>query len=522
MRGLPSLRTAVALGLGLSIFAYVVLALIGTQIIVYDTHHFGDTSFILGAGWRVYSGLEPAIDFGHFYGGFISSWLALAMWLFEPSVHAYHQTTLMMFVAASAAALAICWRRVSGNMILAIILLIATLLFTLHPLEVDQSVTRIWSAHSFLYNRVGFVLMILCALFLTFPSGSILREICLGALVGAIVVAAAYTKSPFTILGPAVLLGLLIQARLAAAAGVAVATVALVLVIDPGAQRFLAAHAYIDANVGARDDAQVFALLRKAVQIILAQPIALVAVLGAVITALRYEWAGLRAVLGMLIVVGAGIGMAATMGGGGNLGQLALPAACIALICLAELSKNRADITAPFLDLMALVVLAAFAMPHLANLAGAHLEGYANRSSATITQGPYRDYLSVPEGGTENGQLSQYQMLSEGLAELTTLELDSRLGIIADNGVSFEFARMARPVPGYPLWPRPNAPELAADRRIPPEADIVMMGRGAQTDTYVGPALRGKLTDDFVLCASSGSWDIFVRANQIVPGCRIN
>ena len=316
------------------------------------------------------------------------------------------------------------------------------------------------------------------------------------------------------------MLGLLIQRRWHALAGLAVGLAFVILLLDPTLARWQASFAYAQAHVGQQDGSDIKSLIRKSVQVPLAQPIALTLSLVALGYVLVRRFSP-GTVLAVLIVAAAGVGMTATMGGNGNMGQLALPITIFVGLAAAEIATRSSFSQAPALRLMAFCALAAFALPHAANLLAAAAEGYRDRDKMLITQGPYSRYLSEPEqlppnfsGGT------QYEMLADGIAALSAMGDASQWGIVADRGVSFEHALLARPVPGYPLWQRISAPEFAPDQPFPPQADVVLLGRD-DSDPAVRDVISGKIKDTFVLCKTSTYWEIHVRRSSNIPGCGI-
>ncbi|EKE44165.1 hypothetical protein OCGS_1681 [Oceaniovalibus guishaninsula JLT2003] len=497
-----ALRAVLALGIA----AFVLLTLIGLTGIVYDNQHFGDTSFIFGAAWRVYTGMQPGIDFGHFYGGFTSGAIALAMHLFGPTMHAWAQAALMLFAAAWGIAIAICWRHVSATIWLSAGLLLAALLFTLHPLEVSQSVTRIWSAHSFLYNRIGLAQAILCALFVAFRSETRRREAATGLLLGIVCVAAAYTKPTFVILALALPLALIVQRRWSAILGVGLGMVGTLALFDPDLRQYRASWNYVQASVGTREDSEIVSLIRKSVQILLAQPVAVTLLAAALMAAWRILRFGPATVAGLAIVFAAATGMAATMGGGGSLGQMALPLICAAAICLAGIAADGLSLRS-FPMATSLVLLAAFGGPHLLNLAGATAEARQFRDAPLIATGPYAAYHVTTDNEDANSA-RQYAMLADGLEALAAMGAGADTGIVADNGVSFEFAMLARPVGGFPLWPRPNSPEFAGDPVLDPAIDVVLL---AHAPTEIRAVLRDALPGAFDLCRRTVYWNVYTR-----------
>lgn len=496
---------------------FVALALLGLGGVFYDTEHAGDTGFILGAGWRVYNGLEPAIDFGHFYGGFTSTLVALAMGIFGTDIHALEGAFLLAALGAALAAVVIGWGGLSRLGLAAVIATTTTLMLTRYPLEVSGAVTEVIAAHSFLYNRLGFVAVLLAGVYVSFAAPSRGLEIGRSVLIGAILVAAAFTKPTFAVLIPAVLIGLVIQRRWTGLLGCIAGLAAVMALVDPVAAQLRAASAYIAASVGERGDAQITAVIRKAIQVPMAQPVAMAAGLAGLVLALRHLrvlWAPLLAVVGVAV---AGVGMAATMGGGGSLGHLALPVICMALITLSGIMARQDLPTAPTTGLLSLVVVFAFALPHLANLAGVTLEARSHRDAVRISQGAYAGYLNIPRDA-EAQAVTQYDMLVDGIDALQTLGDHSDRGIVADSNILFEFPLRARPVPGFPLWPRAHSPEFDA-ATAPIEVDLILLGRGAVRDATLGPVLRRWVSDDFQLCRQSAYWDIYARTDTAPAAC---
>lgn len=486
--------------------------------VAYDTHEFGDTHFILGAAWRQYLGLVPTVDFEHFYGGFTSWVIAQAIALFGPSVHAYDYALLMMLAGFGLTVAAMSWKRISGLGAAIALLVIATLILTRQPLELVQSVTRIYSSHASLYNRVGLVIVVIVGLFAALPSRSRAAELMGGAVTGGLLVTVMLTKPTFIVLMPGVFLALLVQSRWTALAATTVAILAILMIIDPWGARWLASFEYARTSAADRADANVAPLIRKALQLPLAQPLALTLVIATIIGLFISPPRPWGQVLSLALVAGSGLGMAATMGGGGSLGQLSLPILAMATLAGAELARRQSHSQGHAAMLGALVLGAGFSLPHAANLAGSTLEAWNKRDQILIVGGPLSDYLSVVEGNLPRTD-AQYPMLAEGIETLRQFGDLSDVGIVATNGITFEFALQARPVPGYPLWPRAIAPELAPGAPMPPDTDIVLLGRGEQADTRIGGVLRQKMADDFSPCVETEYWSIFVRTEMTRRWC---
>jgi hypothetical protein len=290
------------------------------------------------------------------------------------------------------------------------------------------------------------------------------------------------------------------------------------MISDPWGARWFASFQYGQFSVGDRPDATVISLLRKAVQVPLAQPIVLTLVIATIMALLWTRPRPWAPVLSIAFLAAGGLGMATTMGGGGAFGQLGLPIFAMAMLACTELAQQRRLASEAAIMLGTLILTMGFSLPHVANLFGATIEGWVERDRILISNGPLEDYLSVVEDAATE-EVTQYEMMADGIAALQQFGDLSDRGIIATNGITLDFALQSRPVTSYPLWQRPNAPELAADMPFPPDADIVLLGRGAQADMSVGPLLQEKMEDDFSSCGETAYWRIFVRNDMVWAWC---
>lgn len=477
--------------------------------VLYDTDHFGDTLFLLGAGWRVFNGLTPVTDFGHFYGGAGAEGIAMTMNLVGPNAFAIEYFALFMLAALMLVSIPVLGDRVSYVGMLSVAVVIATLLLSRYPLEANTPIIRIVSTHSFLYNRIGMALVLVVGLFSVLGGQSNRTDLLGGALSGLLLVALALSKPTFVIVIPFVFVALVVQRRWHALGSVALGFLASSAIIDPFFQKWLGSLSYLQAHVGDTNNATIGALIRKAVQIPLFQPVATGISMIALCTIVqdRRNWPTVVSVL--LIAVG-GIGMVTTMGGNGNIGQIGIPLTIFMAVAATEAAQRTMPDRAGLLGILSFILVMAFSLPHMLNLAGATREGMSRSDQTLIRYGPYIRYLNVPETDGPEAVPPQYEMLADGIDALHALGDPSQWGIIANGGVIFEHAVLGRPVSGYPLWQRPSAPELAPDLPIPAEADIVMIGRVDGTDE-VGKILQSKLSPEFELCASSTYWEIHAR-----------
>lgn len=506
-----------------SLFPITILINILVVGVAFDNHHFGDIIFILGAAWRDFSGFEPSLDFGHFYGGFVAKSISLTMTLLGPSIFAYDYATILLFVIFITLLSIISWRRISPVGFAASSLIVAVLFCTRYPLEMGSSITSTISARSFLYNRAGLVDAIMCCLFVMVPSKSKPAELVTGVLAGLLVTAAALSKPTFAILGLGVFLGLLVQIRWYALLGLALGLAVGLLIIDPLGERIRASFDYVIASVGERNDASILSLIRKTVQLTLVYPFITLVILFTAWQAVNARWATLKQLLAGLCCVGASIGMAATMGGGGSLGQQALPILIITSIALAELARHAASKYRYTFQLLPILFTAAFAISHLANLVATTLEGYSNKNNVLITSGPLAHYLNIPDNAeTSSSTATQYTKLADGIIALTALGDQTKRGIISDSGISFEFAMSSKPVAGFPLWPRAHSPEFTSTKTLPKEVDLILLGHGTHKDQYIGPVIRNKMQNEFLLCQETDFWEIFARRSTAPENCLRN
>ena len=483
--------------------------------VFYDADHFSDSLFILGAAWRSYEGLTPAVDFGYFYGGVLEDGLAMTMRLLGHGVFTFDYFTLLLTLGLGVAVFLILGRGMSRAGLAVVLLLVTVLMLTRHPLEYGHAVSTIVSTHSFLYNRFGLVVVVIAGLHVALPSTTRNEEFLGGVMVGLLVGLTALVKPTFAILAPAVIAGLMLQRRWSALTGAGTGMVGAILWLDPQLARWRGALTYSMEQIGEDRAARLDYVLLKAVRAPLVQPLATFLAVMA-IGYLLVRRVSVPSALGMLLVAISGVGMTATMGG--HIGQVILPITIMISLTAAEIANQRGLEQRGPLRVLAFCMVAALALPHTANLLAAALEGMRKQHELLLTQGPYARYLSMPYRPEDAVPVSQYQMFADGVAELSAMGDASQWGIIADQGISFEYALMAKPVPSYPLWQRATAPELAADQPLDREVDIVMLGR-SDPAISLRDVLISKMRDDFLLCRTSKHWDIYVRQGGGIPGC---
>lgn len=510
--------------------------------VIYDTMHLGDTLFMLNEGRRVLLGLAPGADYQSFYGGLAPWLLSLSFRIFGLEVRALDLVALLHLAVVLPLALIVLRRRVGQFATLAMMALLATCLLTRAPLEEYVALTQPVSAHSFSYNRLGLALSLIPLLFVLLPARPDRNEEVLGgAAAGAALGMALLCKWSFAIMPPFALVALVLQKRWTACLSLLAATGLCWLVFDPFGRQFLGTLAYMqDAATAADGLGGLSGLIFKSLNTILSHtPVLLALGVSIVGTArslhprTRIGW--LAAVVLMITAFGAAC---VVMGPFGLIGHQILPvAATIMLICF-ERFRQQGDAWATVQKVLALIVLFAFLLPHLANTIAISVIGFAKRDEVLITEGAMSGYLQRYDGGdtTKDTQMIisqtadriatskdvarplEYPVFVDGLSALGHLGDLSRHGVIADGLFNYEFAVGSAPVLDYPLWPRPSSPEIRDSIGIPAGADIVMILRhdvGA-----LGSILRERMGTAFTPCLQTGIWDVFSRIGANIEGCK--
>lgn len=486
-----------------------------TSAIFIDTDHEPDTLFILGAAWRAHEGLTPAVDFGYFYGGILESGMAATMRVLGHTAFVFEYFSAFIAILLSVVFYLAFRSRISVSALGLLILSSSVLLLTRHPLEYHSIGSGVVSTHSFFYNRFGLVALLAAGLFVGLPSQKRGADLVSGALIGALVALASLVKPTFTILLVGTIAGLLVQSRWHAVVALLGGVLAVVLMVDPQLARWRGAIAYTSAQVAEERGAQLGYLLTRVFRVPLAQTLATLLAVGAIGYVLRTP-VSRPALLGVMIVALAGVGMTVTMGGAP--GQLALPITIVLALAAAEWAeRTKLGYRWP-LQYIAVAITLSLALPHAANLVGVAVLGRQRAQLSLVKTGPYAGYVAVEPLNFGASRRPEYEMFADGIVQLNMMGDPSRWGIIADQGMTFEYALLAKPVPGYPLWQRRTAPELAAGRPLPPGADVVMLGR-QNLAVSLRDLLTEKMGDRFRRCRTSDYWEVFVRRDLAVSAC---
>lgn len=523
-----------------AIFIVIVLAHIIALLampIIYDTMHLSDTLFLLNEGRRVLLGLAPGIDYQSFYGGLAPWFLSLSFHIFGLEVRALDLVVLLHLAVVLPLALIVLRRRAGQFVTLAMMALLATCLLTRAPLEEHVALIQPVSAHSFSYNRLGLAFSLIALLFVLLPARPDRNEEMLsGAASGAALGMALLCKWSFVIMPPFVLLALALQRRWTACLSLLAGTVLCWFVFDPFGRQFLGTLAYMQAAADGLGG--LSGLIFKSVNTILSHVLALLAMGVGIIIAGRAAYPDERTGwLAAAVLMVAAFGAAClVMGPFGLIGHQILPvAAAILLICF-ERIRQRGDAGVTVQKVLALIVLFAFLLPHLANTMAITATGFAKRNEVLIAEGPMTGYLQRYDAGEADvraviaqaaervandkgvARSMEYPVFVDGLSALGRMGDLSRHGVIADGLFNYEFAVGSAPVLDYPLWPRPSSPELRATTGIPVGTDIVMILR--HDAGALGAVLRERMGTVFAPCLQTGVWDVFARTGANIEGCK--
>lgn len=483
--------------------------------IVFDTDHFSDTIFILGSAWRSYSGLVPAVDFGHFYGGTTSSMIALAFKIFGVNVKAIDYAQILVFLFFSGCIAYLAFTKVSKITTSFLLLLVATLVFTRFPLEIGLSITGVHSTHSFIYNRLGLASLPIILILCSFKGSERKLEIIDGLLIGALLVFTLFLKFSFIVLAPAVFIALLIQGRFITLLACILSVAIIIMLMGSMAGALQGSYNYVMASIGDRPEASIGVIIKKAAQVFAAHPLALALTMGALIAL----WDNLASVwkklLGTAAIIGAGFAVSATMGEAVNIGHMAIPLFAACILVAYEISVRQSNQYQHMIKLCLTFMMLSLSLPHLGNSTVSSLMAVIKKDQMLFQKGPLAGYLSAPSSRMFYEQnATQYEMLAEGVEVLSAVENIQEMGIVADNLISFEFAMQSKPVADYPLWMRESSAEFVQNKGISASADIVMISRHPYGRSGVGNMLFERIQTSFSLCQQTKNWDIFVR-NQI-------
>ena len=212
--------------------------------IAYDTLHVPDTLFLAELGWRQMQGLDPVLEFGHFYGGVVARYIATAFILFGTSLKSIDYAFGLMALSLLILAVGLCWTRASRLTTLALCMVVTACLLARVPLEMLTAIQRPTASHAFVYNRLAIALAVILVIFALLPAKDRRVEAGTALLAGGLCYGLVLIKPTFVVFTPFFLAALTIQGRWLGLGLGLIGLVAAGLILDFGAERALGAFSY--------------------------------------------------------------------------------------------------------------------------------------------------------------------------------------------------------------------------------------------------------------------------------------
>jgi len=526
---------------------YFVIILLGVDIFtsfVYDAQHLIDNIFAAEIGWRVLNGATPTVDFGHHDGGLFASDIALAFELFGGDIRPPVYAAALMAATALFAGLLVAFRRLDRVTTLLMVIAISVLCLARAPIETTIAIIEPISAHSFVYYRFAFALMLVTVLYCMTPARVAVAEAAGGIAVGALLVMRMPLKPSFAIAAPAAAAALFAQRRRVGAVAVVAGFFLAMLILDPLFAKIAESYRYASASVGHR--ISLFALLWKVLRMALGEPLALVALLGALGMALADARAYRMAMLASATALGgATLAMALTMGGPGSIGHLFLVVATVLAVGLTARATWSASRFAAQVRWVAVALVVATTAPQALNLLSSAALGYVNRDRTLFAGGPLEGYFTRPPDGPDayrgvGAGTDRRARLAERVAALSAQgEFEPKAGqrdialadaiaaheeipdvadhaILADDRLSFSFALGAPPVVAYPVWQWDTSPEFRDPEALSEAIDIAPVIVHADDPGPLATLAETRLSH----CADTALWRIHVRPGLELPICQ--
>ena len=499
----------------------------------YSTTFTTDTLYLANAGYLVYHGLVPHVDFAWQFGGYDAALIALAMRLFRVSVKAVEQGVALHYLVAVMLLVLVTQRRASWPVFGLLFVLLTVTALTRYPFENGPHPNLALQSYSMWYNRIGWTLafVVFTPLLLGPPRLRGSELVACGLAMFLILV----TKITFTLLFP--LAFLLIWRRsgwrgtvtvLGAIIGAMLAGWAL-FGFSPSAYMAMPADNYR----GVRDllaASPKFGPFDKLAYMVLVQAIPLVslAVAGAFIWWKIPSRRG--AVLATFAVVVVGLGVSVSTGTFYALDAVTpiIPFAAIILGSYALEAKHWQTASA-----LALYVLA-FATPYGLNYAAGIVKEATRSRQSIYASGPLEglviekiDQNSSPrfasrqealsyirrrgelEGGMDWATDYEWNYLVDDAMQLVTASPDARKLRIGSffQGIS-SFALGTAPLKSYSFMLGVTAPDTP--QTIPADVDALLLPRfhsSSASNKHYGHDVEA----NFVAVATSAFWELRVR-----------
>lgn len=534
-------------------FAATILFLGGLLLhpVILDSIHFDDTAFLAHLGWRGVNGFFPIDDYPHFYGGMTARFVTWAFEIFGVDFRAINYAFAMVFGAAVSVLLLLGWGRVSAAGLSLLTVLAAALILSLAPIELGR-IGAPRSAHSYVYNHAGLVLMMGLTLFSIVEVTSKRLEIVSALAAGVSIYGLILLKTTFGIFAPFAVIALLSQRRWLSSALVSAGAVLGMVLMDPGMARALGSLEVLLNSAAAATVSNPFFFVYVNVLIVYKQALG-VFVVGILYLAYhgRFGRPALQFGFCALLCIAGYFAALTTMGGRPE--YKLLPILVVLALVMAEAllrspapergaGTAREGRPAPKNLLIAAIPLAlaySLVLPAAMSASAALKHAIDSRGAALIPGGPAASYVVLGRavGGAPDLARSvaitiaaiddmhaseatsiyfddsmEYVMFADGFALLRQIPGVERYGIIS-SGRMFDFTAplQSRPVLSFPVWPTANLEYFTGGAPLGDDVDLVMISRDVPVLGLVRDQLLRKMADDFKPCRKSPLWTLYAR-----------
>lgn len=506
--------------------------------IAFDNLMMSDTLFLANLGWRGVNGLQPVIDYPHFYGGGTAGFMTAAFALFGPSYKSIYFGYLLAFTFVAVALAVFSWKRLRLIDFSLLLLLVAALTLSFTPIENPDELIVSTVSHAYFYNHLALAIMCALAVHALVICPDLRIEIAASVVAGIALCLLAFLKTTFAVFAGAMLFAYLVQGRWKSATIVLLTGLGLSVVLDPGWVRLTGSLDLLlqAAGGGGTDLKNRLGLLVMAARSNVFALLVVGAVMG--VALFRTRGSGFTFYLAMAALAGGYLAALISMAGLANLKLLPLLAVCIVLLAaslrLSGPVPNDAWTQQPTLRLIGHCLVYAIAGPALVVGASAWWNAIRHSDDSFVRSGPLAGYVvaGAREGDEDLATLvraldqaaeaddlplseaAQYVILSDGVALLRQIPEVERFGIVADS-VSFEFTvpLLSRPVASMPAWPSEPVIAALAWPDIPDDVDIVMISDLPEEWSSSRDFLTQKMGDEFRACRRSPFWTLWLRTS---------
>jgi hypothetical protein len=518
------------------------LGLAGLALIVPNTftnRFVLDAFYLLNAGYVVYNGFVPHIDFPYQFGGYETYLIAAAFSIFGVGVKGIEQGITIGFLVTLFLLFLGTQRQARTPIFILLVLLVTAVSITRSPFE-DGDVEMGLQSFSMYYNRICWALSIVVYSTLLLRDDKLKhRELLACAVAGFLILT---TKLTFVVLLAPALIPLLMRnggRGVAECVGYALAMALLAWIfLGYGPAAYL--NSYTDLKDVTAGASSLDWALRKLGYVAAFNTWGILVALAAVslvfLGKTRTRWMGMRAatLVGLLLLA---LLVTVTTGSLDYFISATTPVFAFIAILGADdaLGHQRRDFRVLAVPLA--LYVAAFSLPHVMNylsglrsqarggelslfqdgplrgLAIDRVDGDKSALFGSVAQGVgYISARSALEGGTR--WFSDYDwgyVLADGVALAKSVPDIRNKKIATFYHSMMPFALQSRPAVEFPLLPVEEAASMKLRSAIPPEIDVVMLLRHDRTNP-LHARFRGSIERDFELEAQSPLWLLYIRS----------